>query len=124
MNPDEGRPKAGVVATKVRVPDAPSMDVDRLDARLDTVWNHGLGLIVAPAGSGKTSALARFAARAPGPVGWYRAEGWDSDEASLVRHLAAALALTLPGIGRNGGFTPRLECIHVRAHVHRRPVPP
>ena len=76
------------------------MDLDRLDARLDTIWNHRVGLIVAPAGSGKTSALARFAARAPGPVGWYRAEGWDRDEESLVRHLAAALAPTLPGIGK------------------------
>jgi DNA-binding SARP family transcriptional activator len=96
----DARAKVAVVATKVRVPDVPSMGLDRLDARLDTVWNHRLGLVVAPAGSGKTSLLARFAARAPGPVGWYRAEGWDSDEAALVRHLEAALAATMPGIRR------------------------
>jgi DNA-binding SARP family transcriptional activator len=89
-----------VVATKVRVPDVPSMGLDRLDARLEGVWGHRLGLVVAPAGSGKTSLLARFAARAAGPVGWYRAEGWDSDEPALVRHLEAALAPTLPGIDR------------------------
>lgn len=100
VNPGDARVKAGVVATKVRVPDLPSMGLDRLDARLDTVWNHRLGLIVAPAGSGKTSLLARFATRAPGPVGWYRAEGWDSDEASLVRHLEAALAPTFQGVAR------------------------
>ncbi|HET9853196.1 MAG TPA: BTAD domain-containing putative transcriptional regulator [Candidatus Limnocylindrales bacterium] len=91
---------AGVVATKVRVPDVPSMGLDRLDARLDAVWGHRLGLVVAPAGSGKTSLLARFAGRAAGPVGWYRAEGWDSDEPALVRHLEAALAPTLPGTDR------------------------
>jgi DNA-binding SARP family transcriptional activator len=94
----ESRAKVAVVATKVRVPDVPSMGLDRLDARLDSVWNHRLGLVVAPAGSGKTSLLARFATRAPGPVGWYRAEGWDSDETTLVRHLEAALAPTMPGI--------------------------
>ena len=100
VNPADARVKANVVATKVRVPDVPSMGLDRLDARLDTVWSHRLGLIVAPAGSGKTSLLARFAVRAPGPVGWYRAEGWDNDEASLVRHLEAALAPTLAGLAR------------------------
>jgi DNA-binding SARP family transcriptional activator len=99
---DEGaRGTGGVVATKVRIPDVPSMGLDRLDARLETVWRHRLGLVVAPAGSGKTSLLARFAARATGPVGWYRAEGWDSEEAALVRHLEAALAGTLPGIERS-----------------------
>jgi DNA-binding SARP family transcriptional activator len=76
------------------------MGLDRLDARLDLVWNHRFGLIVAAAGSGKTSLLARFAARAPGPVGWYRAEGWDSDEASLAGHLEAALAPSLPRVAR------------------------
>ena len=98
--PGEADSTTGVVATKVRVPDVPSMGLDRLDARLDGVWNHRLGLVVAPAGSGKTSLLARFAARAPGPVGWYRAEGWDSEEAALIRHLEAALAPVLPGIPR------------------------
>ena len=94
------RSNVAVVATKVRVPDVPSMGLERLDARLDRVWTHRLGLVVAPAGSGKTSLLARFATRAPGPVGWYRAEGWDSDEPALVRHLEAALAPAMPGVSR------------------------
>jgi len=89
-----------VVATKVRVPDAPSMGLDRLDARLDAVWSHRLGLVIAPAGSGKTSLLARFAARFDGPMGWYRAESWDTEESTLVRHLEAALGPALPGIPR------------------------
>ena len=99
-NPADARARDAVVATKVRLPDVPSMGLERLDARLEAVWQHRLGLVVAPAGSGKTSLLARFAARARGPVGWYRAEGWDSDEAALVRHLEAALAPDLPGIAR------------------------
>ena len=100
VRPGDVRPTPDVVATKVRVPDVPSMGLDRLDARLEAVWGHRLGLVVAPAGSGKTTLLARFAARATGPVGWYRAEGWDSDEPALVRHIEAALAPVLPGIDR------------------------
>lgn len=71
MGPGEVRSRSGVVATKVRVPDIPSMRLDRLDARLEAIWGHRLGLVVAPAGSGKTSLLARFAGRASGPVGWF-----------------------------------------------------
>ena len=48
-----------------------------------------LTLVVAPAGSGKTTLLARFAATSGAAVGWYRAESWDADEASFVRHLEA-----------------------------------
>ena len=59
------------------------MPVERLDTRLDAVWQYQLALVVAPAGSGKTTLLARFAERVEGPVGWYRAEAWDADEASF-----------------------------------------
>jgi DNA-binding SARP family transcriptional activator len=74
------------------------MPVERLDALLDAAWSHRLGLVIAPAGSGKTTLLARFARRAGGPVGWYRAEGWDRDEETLVHHLEAALAPKLDGL--------------------------
>ena len=74
------------------------MPVERLDALLDSVWSYRLGLVVAPAGAGKTTLLARFAARAPGPVGWYRAEPWDRDEPALLRHLEAALAPQMVGL--------------------------
>ncbi len=87
-----------VVATKLRIPSTPSMPLDRLDGRLDAVWRHRLAVVVAPAGSGKTTLLARLALRAPGPVGWYRAEGWDGDETTLLQHLEAALAPVLPGV--------------------------
>ena len=60
LTPGDVRAATGVVTTKVQVPDVPSMGLDRLDARLDGVWNHRLGLVVAPAGSGKTSLLAQI----------------------------------------------------------------
>src|SRR5688500_19966037 len=77
------------------------MPLDRVDARLETVWQHRVGLVVAPAGSGKTTLLSRFALRHSGPVGWYRAEGWDRDEAALVAHVEAALVPALNGIARD-----------------------
>ena len=90
-----------VVASKLRIPNTPSMPVERLDARLDAVWHSRLALITAPAGSGKTTLLTRLAARATGPVGWYRAEGWDSEVSALLCHLEAALGASLPGIARD-----------------------
>jgi DNA-binding SARP family transcriptional activator len=99
-----------VVATKLRIPNTPSMPLDRLDSRLDAVWQHRLALVVAPAGSGKTTLLSRLAARAAGPVAWYRAEGWDGDEESLLRHLEAALAPALDGITR--GWSTVEACVN------------
>jgi DNA-binding SARP family transcriptional activator len=87
-----------VVQTKVRIPRASSMPLERLDARLDAVWGYRLALVVAPAGSGKTTLLARFAERVDGPVGWYRAEAWDADEDNFLRHLEAALGPQLTGL--------------------------
>jgi ATP/maltotriose-dependent transcriptional regulator MalT len=100
---DVSRVSSSVVATKVRIPQMPSMPLDRLDGQLDAAWGHRLGLVVAPAGSGKTTLLARFAMRAPGPVGWYRAESWDRDEEALVSHLEAALAPALEGVDGDWG---------------------
>ena len=77
------------------------MPLDRVDARLETVWQHRVGLVVAPAGSGKSTLLSRFALRHSGPVGWYRAEGWDRDEPALLAHVEAALAPALNGTPRD-----------------------
>src|SRR3954470_34137 len=84
-----------VVATKLRIPNTPSMPIERLDRRMDAAFTSRVTGITAPAGSGKTTLLTRLAARAPGPVGWYRAEGWDAEEAALLRHLEAAIAPSL-----------------------------
>ena len=92
-----------VVPAKIRVPSPDALPRERLEARLADAWRHRLTLVVAPAGSGKTTLLARFAAQASVPVGWYRAETWDADEASFVRHLEAALRSALPDLP--GGWT-------------------
>ena len=90
-----------VVVTKLLIPNTPSMPVERLDSRLDAVWQTRVAVITAPAGSGKTTLLTRLAARAPGPVGWYRAEGWDGEQSALLRHIEAALAPGMNGIARD-----------------------
>jgi DNA-binding SARP family transcriptional activator len=82
------------------VPAVAGMARPRVDDRLSAVWQHGLGLVIAPAGSGKTTLMARFAAASPDPVAWYRAEGRDQSEAALLQHLEAALLAILPGLGR------------------------
>ena len=92
-----------VVPAKIRVPSPDALPRERLEARLADAWRHRLTLVVAPAGSGKTTLVARFAARATVPVGWYRAETWDADEPSFVRHLEAALRSALPDLP--GGWT-------------------
>jgi DNA-binding SARP family transcriptional activator len=100
-----GHPRVGsdgplppVVAAKVRVPPDLSLPRERLQAQLATVFRHRLAVVVAPAGSGKTSLLASFAAAAGAPVAWYRAETWDGDERAILRHLEAALTSALDGL--------------------------
>ena len=87
-----------VVPAKIRVPAPDALPRERLEVRLADAWRHRLTLVVAPAGSGKTTLVARFAAQAGVPVGWYRAETWDADEASFVRHFEAALRSALPDL--------------------------
>lgn len=87
-----------VVPAKIRVPVGDALVRERLEGRLADVWRHRLALVIAPAGSGKTTLVARFAAASGVPVGWYRAETWDAAETSLIRHLEAALVGALPGL--------------------------
>jgi len=91
-----------VVPAKVRVPVTDALPRLRLEARLGEAFRHRLTLVVAPAGSGKTTLVARFAATCGAPVAWYRAETWDADEASFVRHLEAALLAAVPDL--SGGW--------------------
>jgi DNA-binding SARP family transcriptional activator len=91
-----GQPQDTVVGAKVRVPSVTALVRERLNDTLDGVWQHGLGLVVAPAGAGKTTALAQFAAAVDAPVAWYRAEAAEGDDprlllAYLERALTAAL---------------------------------
>jgi DNA-binding SARP family transcriptional activator len=87
-----------VIASKVQAPKALALTRERIAAQLGALWTQRLGLIVAPAGYGKTTAMSVFAASAAVPVAWYRVESWDADEASLLFHLETALRRAVPGV--------------------------
>jgi DNA-binding SARP family transcriptional activator len=87
-----------VITSKVQPPSAPALPRERIAAQLGALWTQRLGLIVAPAGYGKTTAMTAFAASAGVPVAWYRVESWDADEASLLLHLETALSRAVPGL--------------------------
>jgi DNA-binding SARP family transcriptional activator len=88
-----------VPAAKVRVRKISALPRQRLTALLPDLRKHGLGLVVAPAGSGKTTFAAQIAAAADGPVAWYAAEQSDGDEKVFLTRLEHAFALAIPELG-------------------------
>jgi DNA-binding SARP family transcriptional activator len=72
----------------------------RVDALVDQLWQFRLTLVVAPAGSGKTTALRQFATRAA-PVGWCSAEQLeispDGCLAQIARVVGEAVGVELDG---------------------------
>lgn len=77
---------------RLRIPEADGVTRPRLLRRLDRILQARIGLVVAPAGFGKTTVLAQWARQSPTDVAWYRVDAADSDVRSLVRGLAAAIA--------------------------------
>jgi LuxR family maltose regulon positive regulatory protein len=67
----------------------------RVDARLAAALDYPLCLVVAPPGSGKTTALAALAANGGWPAAWCRARASD-DPSLFLRHLAAAFRPIAP----------------------------
>jgi len=86
----------------VRAPRVRWLPRERLDQIALRLWQHRLTLVVAPAGSGKTTLLAGWAAGSDVPAAWYRAESVDGSVGALLAHLAAAFAVSLPGL--RGGW--------------------
>ncbi|MGZ4765927.1 MAG: AAA family ATPase, partial [Ilumatobacteraceae bacterium] len=72
----------------------------RVDALIDQLWQFRLTLVVAPAGSGKTTALRQFAARAA-PVAWCSADlleiSPDGCLAQIARVVGDAIGVQLDG---------------------------
>src|SRR5580658_3451235 len=95
----------GVVPSKIRPPTAPALSRERIAALLGALWTQRLGLIVAPAGYGKTTAMTALAASAGVPVAWYRVEALDADEASLLLHLESALRRAIRGLSGSSWTT-------------------
>ncbi|HET9317777.1 MAG TPA: hypothetical protein VFQ51_19440, partial [Vicinamibacteria bacterium] len=64
-------------------------------AAIDRALRRGICWIAAPAGYGKTTALADFVRRRRRPHVWYRVDEGDRDVASVFHHLARALPRTM-----------------------------
>ena len=92
----------GMAATKLRPPAPPVRLVER--ARLESILDEGmregvpLMLVSAPAGSGKSTLIAAWAAARPEPVAWLQIEDSDSDPAGFWSFLVAAVGRCLPGV--------------------------
>ena len=97
-----GRPRGEgdvLLATKLYMP-APRPGLvprPRLAEQLDEGLARGLVLVCAPAGYGKTAALADWAGRSEHPAGWLSLDAADNDPARFWRHAVAALDRARPG---------------------------
>ena len=90
-----------LVATKLHRP-RPRPELvsrPRLAERLDQGIEGELVLVCTPAGFGKTTLVAHWAATASWPVAWLSLDEGDNDPARFWRHVAAALARVRPGVG-------------------------
>lgn len=87
-----------MLRSKIRVPADKGLPRQRLDDVVAALQPHRLGLVVAPAGFGKTTLLAHYAAVSTTPVAWYRAEVADASEGAVVAHLEQALTGAVAGL--------------------------
>lgn len=101
-----------LLATKLRVPRLRDGFVarPRLAAWLAAAVRRELVVVCAPAGFGKSSAIAEWAAGSATPVAWLSLDGADNDPVRFWRHVAAALDLARPGVAtavaaRSGGLS-------------------
>ena len=70
----ESSPQASPVpAAKIRIPRISALQRQRLTALAPTLWDHRLLLLVAPAGSGKTTLAVQLAESVDAPVFPYTA---------------------------------------------------
>jgi LuxR family transcriptional regulator, maltose regulon positive regulatory protein len=118
--PAAGGPEPDVLlATKLHVPrPRPGLvPRPRLAERLTEGMGGELVLVCTPAGFGKTTLLADWAASARWPVAWLSLEDCDNDPARFWRHVAAALDRVCPGVADwvapllNGPQSPSLEAV-------------
>ena len=89
-----------LLATKLHVPGLGPESVarSRLAEQLDDGLGHGLVLVCAPAGYGKTVLLADWAQRARPAPAWLSLDAGDNDPVRFWRHALAALDRARPGV--------------------------
>lgn len=79
------------------VPEAPGLVRSRLNRHFDKFLQARIGAVIAPAGVGKTTALAHWARTSPLDIAWWRATSRDCDRiAQSIRGLADAVHLLAP----------------------------
>ncbi len=83
-----------ILASKITAPDVSRLAVPR--SRISDLLARGtrwcpLTVVTGPPGSGKTMALALWAATEPGPVAWVALDGYDNRPASFWSYVVAAL---------------------------------
>ncbi|WP_156392234.1 MULTISPECIES: BTAD domain-containing putative transcriptional regulator [unclassified Nocardioides] len=79
------------------VPEAPGLVRARLNRHFDRFLQARIGAVIAPAGVGKTTALAHWARTSPADIAWWRATSRDCDRmAQSIRGLAGAIHFLAP----------------------------
>ncbi|MDX1621073.1 MAG: BTAD domain-containing putative transcriptional regulator, partial [Nitriliruptorales bacterium] len=83
---------------KFRPPDMPSLERHRVLESLRPAVEHPLTLVIAPAGSGKTTTLVQYVESSDLDYAWYRAERTESHPEQLLQHLEHALRPLIGGL--------------------------
>jgi LuxR family maltose regulon positive regulatory protein len=86
-----------LLAGKLRIPRRRAGFLPRpgVSERLDTATTKDLALVCAPAGFGKTTALAEWAHASRRPVAWLALDEGDNDGTRFWRHVTAALSASV-----------------------------
>jgi DNA-binding SARP family transcriptional activator len=92
-----------VPRARMRPPQVRALSRERLLRSLAAAGDHRLMLVTGPAGCGKTTLLAQYTAGLTLPTAWYRLDAGDRREATLLGHLAQALASVVPSLDRQAG---------------------
>src|SRR5262245_12181472 len=95
-------PRVRGLEARTAPPLPPATFVERLRLRdqIESAVPLGVALIVAPAGFGKTVALADFARHAPFPVAWLSISPADAELVAFIEALSSACRSILPRFGR------------------------
>ncbi len=87
-----------VVRSRLRAPRVKAIARSRLDDIVAQAWNHRVTMLLAPAGSGKTTAMAEFANGSARPVAWITCGGVDDSAEGFIANLNAALHEVAPEV--------------------------